>query len=133
MKKDKNCPMRLAVRWGDFLAGAAVLLLALAVGLYYLPSAQGEAKTIQIWQDGVLFRELALDRDQQLVVEGAYQNTIVVEDGKVAIQASTCPGEDCVHAGWCSQVGRSIVCLPNRVEIRVVDRDMQVDVDGVTG
>lgn len=133
MMTERSNPLRLTVRWGDFVAGALVLLLALVTAWYYMPAGNQKGQTAQIWQDGTLVRELDLSENQNIVVEGAYENTVVVENGKVAIQASTCPGEDCVHAGWCGETGRSIVCLPNRVEIRVVDREMQVEVDGVTG
>ena len=52
-------------------------------------------------------------------IGGAYINRVEVRDGRIAIVDSDCPGEDCVHSGWISRPGRSIVCLPNRLEIRV--------------
>jgi len=46
------------------------------------------------------------------------------------IAESTCPGNDCVHSGKIHSAGRSIVCLPNRVEIRITGES---DVDYVVG
>ena len=65
------------------------------------------------------------------MITGTYSNTITVEEGKIAITASDCPGEDCVHSGAIHTSGRSIVCLPNGVEVRVVSA--QSDVDFVVG
>ena len=45
----------------------------------------------------------------------------------IAITGSDCPGEDCVHSGWIKASGRSIVCLPNKVEIRIVGQSDDVD------
>ena len=60
-----------------------------------------------------------LNTDAEFEVSGEYVNRIVVRDGRVCIEDSDCPGSDCVHSGWIDKGGRSIVCLPNRVEIRI--------------
>ena len=69
--------------------------------------------------------------EQEFTVTGDYTNTITVRDGKIAVTASDCPGHDCVSCGWVEHGGKSIVCLPNGLEIRVLaDRG---DVDFVVG
>ena len=52
------------------------------------------------------------------------------EDGRVAVTYADCPGTDCVHSGWVSAAGRAVVCLPNRVEIRLTGAP---GVDAVVG
>ena len=54
-------------------------------------------------------------------------NTITVCDGKISFSDSDCPGQDCVHSGSIGSTGRSLVCLPNAVEIRVVSGESDVD------
>ena len=81
--------------------------------------------------DGEVIRELRLEENTEITVEGAYRNTISVRDGKIAFTHSDCPGEDCVHSGWISAPGRSAVCLPNRVEIRLEGEADTDDVDAV--
>jgi len=70
---------------------------------------------------------LLLSEDTTLEIGGKYTNLITVSDGKIAITASDCPGEDCVHSGAIHSSGRSIVCLPNAVEVRVVSQTSDVD------
>ena len=60
-----------------------------------------------------------------------YSNTITVKDGKIAVTESDCPGEDCENCGWSDSTGRSIVCLPNEVEIRIIAEPSEEDVDYV--
>ena len=118
-------------RRGDLWVVALVVLLALIVAVAYLPKkSSSQNAAVQVYRDNVLIRELPLDTDAEFEVEGDYVNTIVIRDGKACIESSDCPGSDCVHSGWISQSGRSIVCLPNRVEIRISGMS---DVDFVVG
>ena len=107
-------------RRGDFFAIILVVLLAAAVLIAYMPGKNAaQDHTVQVYKDNVLVRELPLDTDAEFDVSGEYVNHIVVRGGRVCIEASDCPGSDCVHSGWIDRGGRSIVCLPNRVEIRI--------------
>ena len=50
-------------------------------------------------------------------------NKIRIEDGKVWMIYSTCPGyQDCVQKGKVSLVGDKIICLPNRVSVFIEER-----------
>lgn len=112
---------RLSFQKRDWIAIILVVVLALGVGLLFLPFS-GESDgdcVVQIYQDGELLRELALSAVETLTIDGKYENTVSVRDGAVSITHSTCPGEDCVHSGAISKAGRSLVCLPNGLEIRI--------------
>lgn len=123
--------MRFRFRRGDLLAIAAVAVIAVAVALAFLPRGDaGQNAAVQIYQDGQLIRELSLQAEETIQITGSYTNTVTVQNGKVAITHSDCPGADCIHSGWISTPGRSIVCLPNRVEIRITGT---ADVDFIVG
>lgn len=112
---------------GDLLAIAAVALLALLVAAAFLPKKQTGPVLAEVYQNGTLIRTLPLDIDASFAVTGTYTNTVTVEAGSVAITESDCPGEDCVHSGAISTSGRSIVCLPNGLEVRVTAQTSDVD------
>lgn len=119
-----NKSLKLKFQKGDFIAIILVIGFALALFcLFFFQKTEGQQGTIQIFQDGNLIEERSLNTKETISVDGPYHNTIVIDEGKVAITQSDCPGADCVHSGWISQVGRSIICLPNRVEIRIVGTD----------
>ncbi len=112
--------MGLTFRKGDLLAIGSVLLCAALVAAGLWVKARGvDNVTAQIYRDGQMIREVSLDRETTFDVKGDYTNTVTVKDGKIAITQSDCPGGDCIHSGWVSAAGRAIVCLPNRVEIRL--------------
>lgn len=110
----------LRFRWGDAAAiGAVAVLAVLALLLFWAPNRPDGAKTVRIYRDGTLIRELPLGVDTTFTVTGRYENTVTIKGGAVSVTDATCPGGDCMHTGRISEVGRSIFCLPNRVEIRI--------------
>lgn len=119
--------MRLAFQKGDWIAIGLVITMAVCVLLPFLPSRGNAPDSVQIWQDGILLATLPLDRDGEYIIDVPYRNVITVRNGQAAITESSCPGADCVHSGWIGHTGRSIVCLPNRTEVRIVGMDSDVD------
>ena len=120
---------KLRFRKGDWLAIGLVLCLAVAVFSCFLPSGEPAAYA-EIYLDGRLVKTVPLNTDQIFLLEDQYCNEIAVKDGAIAFTASNCPGQDCVHSGSIRSTGRSLVCLPNRVEIRVVSESSDVDFVG---
>ena len=129
-----NDNLRLKPGVGDLLA--ALLVIGLAVGLTVTLAlrARGVEHThAEIYQNGSLIQEVSLETDQTFDLSGDYVNTVTVENGKIAITTSTCPGSDCVHSGWAHRAGQAIICLPNRVEIRLIGTAGSGDIDAVAG
>lgn len=119
--------LRLRFQKGDMLVVAGVVLLAALVFVLFVPGSDLPAGRAEVYQDGKLIKTILLSQDQEFTVEGQYTGVIAVRDGKVAVIQSDCPGEDCVGCGWVGSPGKSIVCLPNRLEIRVVTGSADVD------
>ena len=124
--------LRLKFRKGDI--AAIIIVIALIIGTWaaLIPGADTGAAA-QIYLDGKLVHEMPLDVDAEYTVSGDYDNVVVVSRGSVSIKESDCPGADCVHSGAVSDAGRSIVCLPNRVEVRVIGGNDEPEVDFVVG
>ena len=117
----------LSFRKGDLLAGLIVLLLALGVGAAYMPQGDQNGTRAEIYHGGQFIREVSLEEEQFFVIEGEYTNQVEVRQGRIAITGSDCPGADCVYSGFIGTPNRSIVCLPNGVEIRIVADTADVD------
>lgn len=119
--------IRLRFQKWDVLAIAGVVLLAAVVFMLFMSGRDVPAERAEVYQDGRLIKTLLLAEDQEFTVKGQYASVIAVRDGKIAVIRSDCPGEDCVGCGWVGSAGKSIVCLPNRLEIRVVTENTDVD------
>ena len=124
----------LKFRKGDWLAIVLVAVCAALAAVGFLICAEGESPAVaQIYLEGQLLREVPLSRDESFAVTGACTNVITVSGGKIAVMDSDCPGKDCVHRGWISGGGESIVCLPNNMEIRLTGAGTVDAVSGVGG
>lgn len=119
------------LRWGDALAVLGVLALAVVVFALFLPRDTEDGLSAHIYLDGKLITVVSLEMDQEFVITNRYSNTITVRDGAIAVTGSDCPGGDCLRCGWIRGPGKSIVCLPNGLEIRIVSA--KGDVDFVVG
>ena len=119
--------MRLRFQKGDVLAIGLVIVLAVSTLLFFLPGKNEAAVAVEIYHQGVRVKTLSLTGEESYVLTGDYTNVITVSQGKVSITSSDCPGMDCVHSGAISASGRSLVCLPNGVEVRIVGETDDVD------
>ena len=128
MKAEKDV---FTFRRGDAAAAALVVLAALCMILVQIlgGGSSGKAGTAKVFRNGEPVLSIPLQKDGEYTVDGAFRNVITVKDGRIAITESTCPGEDCVHSGWIRSPGRIIVCLPNRLEIRLEGEAAEGDVD----
>lgn len=114
-------------RKGDLLAVGLVLAAAVLLTVFFwLRYSKTDAAVARIYLNGELVHEMPLDVDAEYAVSGAYHNTVTVKNGKVSVTFTDCPGGDCQKTGWIDSAGRSIVCLPNHVEI-VITGEASVD------
>ncbi len=102
----------------DYLA---ILVAVLVVGGFslraYSESEAGSQVRIQTATNEFVY---PLDGNIDLEVEGPLGITHVeIQDGQVRVTASPCREKICIAAGWVSQSGEWIACLPNRVFLRV--------------
>ncbi len=111
----------------DIILIAVLLVVGLSVLLaFYLGRTEGSVAVVSI--DGVKVAEYPLS------VDGVYYlndgtNVLVIESGKAYIREATCPGyQDCVERGRISFVGESIVCLPNKLEVKIVGEGDGIDI-----
>jgi hypothetical protein len=110
----------LRFRKGDLIAIVCVLALAGTLALILMPCRSSSSDLmVEVYQNGRLIRQIPLRENASFTVNGAYENTVLVENGAVFVLEASCPGNDCVRSGKISRSGQSIICLPNKLEIRI--------------
>ncbi len=111
---------------------ALVIAVAVVVGFVVLAYGSTEAGS-QIRIQGETrdyIYELATDREVE--IPGPLGDTLIeIRAGEVRVVSSPCRDDICVAAGWVSQSGQWIACLPNRVFVRVEHAE-EADVDAQT-
>jgi hypothetical protein len=107
------------------LIGVGILAISLAAQAcitFFGTLRKGRSASITD-SDGVV-REMPLDTNGRAEVTTALgTNIIEVADGQIRVVDATCTNKDCVHQGPISRPGQTIVCLPNRLVIRIEGSD----------
>ena len=110
------------------LIAVAVLAAAGIIAYIIMKNAPTNDPTAEIYQNGELIRTVPLSEDCEFTIicnEGS--NTVTVKNGAVMISAADCPDKVCVKTGAVSGGAIPIVCLPHRLEIRVVNGNSEID------
>ncbi len=109
---------------GDIIVAFVVVVLIVLTLVFALSKDAGEA---EIYIDGELKYRLDLSQDERIeILDG--RMVIAVKEGKIRVESSDCKEQLCVHSSSVSTDGGMIVCLPNKVVIKVVARE----VDAIT-
>jgi hypothetical protein len=108
----------------DIILTVSMLLVSIACIIAFA-LASGEGSSVLVYVDGTLYGEYDLADDITLLVEGYMggSNRLVISDGAVFIDEASCPDKLCVHQGRISKKGEELVCLPNRVIVRIEGED----------
>jgi len=121
---------------GDIILVAVLLIVAVSAvaGMFiFRRDNPGTEKIAVIKQGDKVIKEIKLDEvddSEKITIEGDYKNIILVENGKIRFEESTCPDKVCVKTGWLTDEGDMAVCLPNHVIVKI--EGMNTDIDGVT-
>lgn len=85
---------------------------------------QKPAIYLEVSIDGQIIQTLPLNQDTDLTikcVDGGF-NHLVIRNGTAWVDDASCPDKICIHNGKIQLTGQMIVCLPNRVIIKVADK-----------
>lgn len=111
-------------------AGIAVLGVA---GARLAGKIHIEKPIALIYENGKLIEQIDLtdvENDYKIELGG---NTVLVEKGQISIIKANCPDKLCITQGVISNGAKSIICLPNKVEIKIKDGSKSKEFDAVTG
>ena len=61
----------------------------------------------------------AADPDESASAQYDYYNVVIISSSKVSVTEASCKNQVCVKHGAISRPGESIVCLPNRLVVRI--------------
>ena len=78
----------------------------------------------EIYVDGALVRTEKLSQEQSFSLTTEYgYNDILIENGSISVKAADCPDKVCVNTGATNSSVVPIICLPHRLEIRIVSAE----------
>lgn len=123
---------------GDKILIASILMAAFLIFIGFQVHGFAGGKTyVLIEVDGKLYQKVSLGEDGpnlKLTVPVANgENIVEINRDKVRMLYADCPDKDCVRQNWISRPGQMIVCLPNRMVIKIESKkSAKEDVDAVS-
>ena len=101
------------------------LLLVASLAMLYLFVFRKSGNVVQVTVDGELYATYSLSdtvtEDIHSGSDGRAVNRLVICDGKAYVESASCPDGICVSHRPVFRDGESIVCLPNRVVVTVIN------------
>ena len=111
--------MRGIIRKADIILFAILLVLCAASAAFALRTG-GAGDKVVITCEGELYGTYSLSEDREILLENSgHTNKIIIKDGTVQMAEASCHNQICVRHSAVSRAGETIVCLPNRVVVRI--------------
>ena len=115
--------MKQYIRKADIILFIALVVIGLAASAA-LSLSHGEAGAgakVVIESGGELYATYPLSEDRTISVPapGRGENVVEISGGTVSVTEASCKNQVCVRHGAISKTGESIVCLPNRLVVRI--------------
>ncbi|MBA1335223.1 MAG: hypothetical protein HPY66_0845 [Firmicutes bacterium] len=115
----------------DKILVAFVLLIAVSGMLFLRWFRDSEEGTYAvIYVNGEEYKRIDL-RDEQpgeLTVQSPWgYNTIEIGKNRIRIKDASCPDKLCVKEGWLSRANEMAVCMPNRVYVKIIGGETEID------
>ncbi|HCJ01676.1 MAG TPA: NusG domain II-containing protein [Clostridiales bacterium] len=112
----RSAPHKLFRIWDVIVLVLILLLVALTI---YFAVSPEKGDAAEIYLDGKKYMTLPLSKDTEITLDHL---TIVVSKGKVWVKDADCPDKICEKKGEIYKKGQSIVCLPNRIVIKIAGK-----------
>lgn len=100
----------------DLIFAAAVLLVFVLLFMLIRNGEDGTYITVSV--DGEVIGSYALTEKEQTVAIGD-NNVLTIINNEAFMSHAVCPDQICVKKGRISKAGEDIVCMPNRVIVKV--------------
>ena len=106
----------------DVILGGGILVIALVLFLVMHLTRNEAGNQIQITVDGEVYGTYSLEKNQVIEVkENDFYNRIRIQDGAAYMEEANCPDGYCEEQGKISGRTQTIVCLPHKLVVEVLD------------
>ena len=108
------------IRKSDIVLFFVLLAIGIALSIPGFMSGKSSSGVVEISVEGKPYGIYDLSQNTEIPIQqGDHLNKVIIKDGAVQITEATCHNKDCVKQGTISKVNQSIICLPNRVVVRI--------------
>lgn len=117
---------------GDVIIIFVVLLLATLLSFLGTFSKYSETKSLIVVLNDEVVHEYTFNdslKKEIIIEDGDHINVINIENGFVTMSEANCPDQVCVKTRPIKKSGEMIVCLPNRLYVKIISGNSSDDID----
>lgn len=129
MKNEKNKKSKRLL-FNDILLNCVIVALCILVPIIIRSRQNGENLTVVVSGKDGFEERFSLCEDITTQHDGV---VIKISQNKVSVVSSDCPDGICVKTKDAENVGDSIVCVPNKVSVKIVSEKGKKGADVVAG
>jgi hypothetical protein len=118
---------KLKLKKADILLIGGIIAFGCVLGLVILLT-QHKGNIVQVRVDGTIIENLQMTDNLTYEINGVNggTNLLIIQDGEAWVEEASCPDGLCKNMGKISQVGQSVICLPNKVVVEILDKEGEV-------
>ncbi len=126
--------MIILTKGDKFLIVFVVILTFISLGFIKKQGFSNSSKYISVQVNGKEIKKIIFDKNivgNTIPIETEYgYNLIEIGDERVRVIEASCPDKIDVKQGYISNIGETIVCLPNKlvIEIKGMEKDNEIDI-----
>jgi hypothetical protein len=111
----------------DILLIGGIIAFGCILGLVILLT-QHEGNIVQVRVDKTIIENLQITDNITYEIKGINggTNLLIIQDGEAWVEESSCPDGLCKKMGKISQVGQTIICLPNKVVVEIFNKEGEI-------
>lgn len=100
-----------------------LFFLVIGLGAFAFMQLQGKnGAEVRVSVNNKEYGTYSLDKDQTITIgEDTWENILVIKDGKANMTKADCPDKICVNHAAISKKGETIVCLPHKVVVEIIN------------
>ncbi len=114
----------------DIIFNIVIILLCISVPFAHSLLSNADKKTVIVSYDGNVKKRIDLSDGGVYQIHGV---EVTVKDGRAFVSNSSCPDGLCMKMKDAENVGDTIICVPNKVSVRISGQDVIGEADVVAG
>ena len=104
----------------DILLIFSIIVLIIVLFIVNNSINKEKAEVIEVYVNNEIYKAVPIDSEEDLMIEmDSEYNHIKIHNGGAEIVDASCKDNVCVNTGFISKLSERIVCMPNKVVIKI--------------
>lgn len=107
----------------------SILLIVVFLIFLFISITNDKGNVAEVYYEDDIILSIDLSIDGEYVVDGELGDVVLeVNDNKIRVKSENSPNNICSKIGYINDSSRSLICLPNKIIVKIVGDDV---IDGV--